>query len=75
MDILDARELRCPLPLLQLKLWLKTATPGQQLRLCITDAGSRQDIPVYLSRMGHSVLIQNDDPHALTLLITKVVKG
>ena len=75
MDTLDASSWRCPLPLLQLKLWLKEAKAGQQLRLCIADVGSRQDIPRYLLRMGHSVIqendTENDDGRVLNLLITK----
>ncbi|MBU3824237.1 MAG: sulfurtransferase TusA family protein [Candidatus Oceanisphaera merdipullorum] len=72
MDTLDASSWRCPRPLLQAKLWLKGATAGQKLRLCISDTGSRQDIPRYLLRMGHSVIQESDDGRVLTLLITKV---
>ncbi|MBO1518892.1 sulfurtransferase TusA family protein [Oceanisphaera pacifica] len=71
MDTLDASALRCPLPLLQVKLWLKTATDGQELQLLVSDAGSRQDIPAYLLRMGHGVSVVSDTPSVLTLTITK----
>ena len=71
METLDASAWRCPLPLLQVKVWLKTAMAGQQLRLCIADIGSRQDIPRYLLRMGHQVTEESDDGHVLNLLITK----
>lgn len=71
MDTLDASTWRCPLPLLKVKLWLKTAANGQQLRLLITDTGSRQDIPAYLLRMGHAIITESDHDHLLTLIITK----
>lgn len=71
VETLDASAWRCPLPLLRIKVWLKTATVGQQLRLCISDAGSRQDIPAYLLRMGHGLTEESDDGHLLMLLITK----
>lgn len=71
MDTLDASALRCPLPLLEVKLWLKTATGGQKLQLLITDAGSRHDIPAYLLRMGHGVSVMSETASLLTLTITK----
>ena len=37
---MDLRMLRCPEPLLRVKLWLG-------------DPGSRRDIPHYLTRLGH----------------------
>lgn len=71
MQTLDASAWRCPLPLLQMKLWLKGAANGEQCRLSISDAGSRQDIPRYLLRMGHSFIEESDDGQVLNLLITK----
>lgn len=71
MQILDASAWRCPLPLLKVKLWLKTAACGQQLQLSLADAGSRQDIPSYLLRMGHQVSEFSNQPHLLILIITK----
>lgn len=71
MEILDASAWRCPLPLLRVKLWLKAAEGGQQLRLLLRDSGSRQDIPAYVSRMGHAVEVLADDGEMLILMITK----
>ncbi|GAA3699110.1 sulfurtransferase TusA family protein [Oceanisphaera sediminis] len=71
MEILDASAWRCPLPLLRVKLWLKAAEAGQQLRLLLRDSGSRQDIPAYVSRMGHAVEVLADDGEMLILMITK----
>lgn len=71
MEILDASSWRCPLPLLKVKMWLKAAETGQQLQLCLSDAGSRQDIPLYLLRMGHTVTQLSNDDNLLILLITK----
>lgn len=71
MEILDASAWRCPLPLLRVKLWLKAAEAGQQLRLLLRDSGSRQDIPAYVSRMGHAVEVLADDDEMLILMITK----
>ncbi|AEY01037.1 SirA family protein [Oceanimonas sp. GK1] len=71
MDLLDASALRCPLPLLELKLWLKSADSGRRLRLVLADPGSRQDIPAYLERIGQGVEVVKEDTHRLELIVTK----
>lgn len=71
MDLLDARALRCPQPLLELKGWLKRAQDGQRLRLLLADAGSQQDIPAYLERIGQGVEVVTQAPHRLELIVTK----
>ncbi|MCB5161811.1 sulfurtransferase TusA family protein [Marinomonas algarum] len=54
--ILDAREDRCPMPLLKAKLALSKMSVGQ--RLCVTtcDAGSLKDIPKYVELVGYRLL-------------------
>ncbi|WP_445397522.1 sulfurtransferase TusA family protein [Zobellella sp. An-6] len=71
MDTLDARALRCPLPLLRVKLWLRAAAAGQRLRLWLADPGSRRDIPAFVARAGHRVEVVADDAERLELVITK----
>ncbi|RDL45881.1 sulfurtransferase TusA family protein [Marinomonas piezotolerans] len=50
--ILDAREERCPMPLLKMKLALSKMDEDQLLCVLATDEGSRKDIPHYLSMVG-----------------------
>ncbi|WP_240919725.1 sulfurtransferase TusA family protein [Oceanimonas sp. MB9] len=71
MDRLDAGALRCPQPLLELKLWLKSAGARQRLWLRLTDTGSRRDIPAYLVRTGQGVEVVTDCPEQLVLIVTK----
>ncbi|OYD26398.1 SirA family protein [Oceanimonas baumannii] len=71
MEQLDASHLRCPQPLLEVKLWLKSATCGQQLCLVLADPGSQRDIPAYLKRIGHGVTVVTQTSHRLELIITK----
>ena len=72
MEQLDVSHLRCPQPLLEVKLWLKQAQCGQQLELVLADTGSRRDIPAYLERVGHSVKTVSHSSHRLRLIITKL---
>lgn len=71
METLDARGWRCPLPLLKVKLWLKSAVVGQQLRLMLDDAGSRQDVPNYLANIEQQFQVLEDHSTHLTLVLTK----
>ena len=66
---LDLTPWRCPEPLIRLKLWLRQARPGQSLHLILGDAGSRQDIPAYLQRLGHSVRPLEESAARLSLLL------
>ena len=69
MEILDLTPWRCPEPLIRLKLWLRQARPGQSLHLIQGDAGSRQDIPAYLQRLGHSDRPLEESAARLSLLL------
>ena len=50
--IVDAREDRCPMPLLKMKLALAKMVIGQSVCVYATDEGSQKDIPHYLSMVG-----------------------
>lgn len=60
MLCLDLQDYACPHPLMESKLWLKTAKAGDQLQLLLGDSGSRRDIPKYFRRLGHEVLVEQD---------------
>lgn len=48
----DATSDKCPVPLVQTKLLLRQLDPGQALKVLLTDPGSIQDIPKFLSMKG-----------------------
>lgn len=68
-ELLDLTPWRCPEPLIRLKLWLRHAQPGQSLHIRLGDPGSRQDIPAYLQRLGHSVRPLEESAARLSLLL------
>lgn len=51
----DARGLRCPLPLLKAKQALRDLAPGQALRVWATDAGSVRDFDSFARQSGHQL--------------------
>ncbi|OEY67254.1 sulfurtransferase TusA family protein [Marinobacter sp. X15-166B] len=57
---LDTSGLRCPMPLLKTKLALNAMSPGEQLEVIATDAGSVRDIPAYLKLSHHHLVCQTE---------------
>ena len=53
---LDARGLKCPLPILRTKKALAELTSGQILRILATDPGSVQDFAAFARQTGHALL-------------------
>ncbi len=53
---LDARGLRCPMPLLKLKQALHGMAPGDVIEVQTTDAGSVRDFQAFLRQGGHELL-------------------
>ncbi|RZU47222.1 TusA-related sulfurtransferase [Fluviicoccus keumensis] len=54
--LLDARGLRCPMPLLKLKQALHALPPGGSLTVLTTDAGSKRDFGAFLRQAGHTLV-------------------
>lgn len=49
----DARDEKCPVPLINLRLLLKKMVLGDECVVIISDAGSLNDIPKLLSKQGY----------------------
>ena len=58
-QILDARGMSCPLPLLKAKQALNTMGSGEVLHVLATDAGSQRDFQRFCELSGH-VLLEAD---------------
>lgn len=54
--LLDARQMRCPMPLLKLKQALHGLPPGAELTVLTTDPGSLRDFEAFLRQAGHELL-------------------
>lgn len=55
VPVLDARGLRCPLPLLKAKQLLAQVQPGDCVRVLATDAGSVRDFHAFAKLAGHQM--------------------
>ncbi len=54
-QVIDARGLNCPLPVLRLRKYLLTAPPGAVVELLATDRAALKDVPSFCAAHGHVV--------------------
>jgi tRNA 2-thiouridine synthesizing protein A len=55
-QILDARGLNCPLPILRTKKSLSTLQSGETLKVVATDPGSVKDMVAFCTQTGNTLL-------------------
>ncbi|HEX6713866.1 MAG TPA: sulfurtransferase TusA family protein [Thermoleophilaceae bacterium] len=53
MRTVDARGLKCPLPLVKTKLALEEAVPGDTVRVLATDPEAPIDLAAWAAQAGH----------------------
>jgi len=64
--------LKCPLPLLRLKVAINEDDEDPIIRLITTDAISLRDIPAFCNRVGHQLVsVTEGPPHAFDIEVAK----
>ncbi|MBD7982687.1 sulfurtransferase TusA family protein [Oerskovia sp. Sa2CUA9] len=57
-EVVDARGLRCPLPVIRLAAVARDRSPGDVLTVWSTDPAARHDVPAWARMRGH-VVVEN----------------
>ena len=70
-QVLDAKGLNCPLPILKAKKALKSLEGGQVLEVVSTDPGSVADFAAFCRTTGNELVEQNETDGIYTYLIRK----
>jgi len=70
-QVLDAKGLNCPLPILKAKKALKSLAAGNTLEILSTDPGSVADFAAFCRTTGNELVEQNEDGGVWTYLIRK----
>ena len=68
---LDAKGLSCPMPLLKTKKAIDKIDSGQILEVISTDAASKNDIPGWCERSGHTLLGMKEESGVTRFFIKK----
>lgn len=70
-QLVDARGLLCPLPVLKLRKKLQSVPSGTLLQLLATDPAAVVDVPHFCMESGHELVEINDDGTATTYSVRK----
>jgi tRNA 2-thiouridine synthesizing protein A len=70
--LLDARGLKCPLPILKAKKALKEVAAGATLRVIATDPGSVADFAAFCRATGNELLESTQQGQAYSFLIKRM---
>ena len=71
-EVLNARGLLCPMPVIKTQNTIKTLSSGDTLLVISTDPGVKQDIPTWCRINGHEVLEIKEEE--LEIIISILVK-
>ena len=61
-EVLDCRELNCPMPILKAKKTVDKMHSGQILEILSRGAGTKNDLPAFANKNGHEYLGDKDEP-------------
>jgi tRNA 2-thiouridine synthesizing protein A len=70
-QVLDAKGLSCPLPILKTKKAVEGLTKDQVLKVETTDPGSKNDMAAWAKRTGNEVLKVEEGSGTFTFYIKK----
>lgn len=60
LETIDARGLKCPLPVLKMEKRLAALPPGASLLVLATDPMAKVDIPLFCRQQGHDCTLTMD---------------
>lgn len=69
--VLDAKGMRCPLPVLRANRALRGLPAGARLRVLATDRGSVADFQSFCRETGHALLAQGEEAGVFSFTIRK----
>ena len=68
-NVLDARRLLCPLPVIRTQDAIKDLQGGDRLEVICTDPGALHDIPTWCRINGHEVLETRTSEDEIIIII------
>jgi tRNA 2-thiouridine synthesizing protein A len=70
-QVLDAKGLNCPLPILRAKKALKDVPAGGTLQVLATDPGAVKDFEAFCRTTGNELVESKNDNNVFTFLIKR----
>ena len=72
VEVLDAKGLMCPMPIVQLAKKMKSMKVGDELDLISDDEGSKADVPAWCQRTGNELVEMKEANGVFTYRIKKL---
>ena len=72
VEVLDAKGLMCPMPIVQLAKKMKSMKVGDELDLISDDEGSKADVPAWCQRTGNELVEMKEASGVFTYRIKKL---
>jgi tRNA 2-thiouridine synthesizing protein A len=70
-QVLDARGLLCPMPIVKSAKAMKEMEPGQVLKIMATDRGASADIPAWAEDTGNELLASHEEGDVFVFFVRK----
>lgn len=70
-NLLDARGLVCPEPVMLLHSRMRALAPGALLEMVATDPSTARDVPRFCQHLGHTLVSQEQQADEFRYLIRK----
>lgn len=70
-DVVDARDLMCPMPVLATAKAMRLLEPGQVLKVLATDRGALSDIPAWADDTGNELVASDTEDGVLVFYLRK----
>jgi tRNA 2-thiouridine synthesizing protein A len=67
----DARGLRCPIPVIRLGAAVRDLPAGSLVRLLATDPAARSDVAAFCRMRGHELVETTDEPDHTAYLVRR----
>jgi tRNA 2-thiouridine synthesizing protein A len=70
-EVVDARDLMCPMPVLAATKAIRLLEPDQVLKVLATDRGSQSDIPAWADDTGNELISSGTEDGVFVFYIRK----
>ncbi|OLN24089.1 hypothetical protein BTO30_01350 [Domibacillus antri] len=70
-QVLDAKGLACPMPIVKTKKAMNNLEAGQILEVKTTDKGAKSDLTAWTKSTGHMLLDSKEEDNVFTFYIQK----
>ncbi len=70
-QVLDAKGMNCPLPILKTKKAVEALSKNQVLKVVTTDPGSKNDMASWVKRTGNEIVKVEEGSGTFTFFIKK----